>query len=142
MGRSSTPQPKSADLIQFCRKVFVPSPRYKTFFSFADNKVRLVLDDFGTSDEYPLGEVHVVKFEVVPKARGTGLASIAMAALCYGADHHSVHISLTPTSYDNDDGLSQRQLEKFYRRYDFRAPKGCGGRSITSMVRKPTGLKK
>lgn len=142
-------QPQSPKLIQFCKKAFTQHPRYKSWFFFADARVKLVLDDFGDSPQYPLGEVQLVTFEVHPKARGQGLGGLALKTLTEGADIYSVHLSLLPAAFcDKNDALTQRQLESFYRRYGFRAERGHAkhepgqGRQITSMIRKPEGLKR
>ncbi len=142
-------KPQSQKLIQFCKQTFKQHPKYKCWFYFADRQVKLVLDDLGVSDQYPAGEVQIAKFEVAPASRGVGLASIALRALTEGADIYLVHLSLHPAAFcDKDNALTQRQLEKFYRRYGFRAERGyCEhvpgqGRHITSMIRKPEGLRK
>jgi len=142
-------KPQSPKLIQFCKQTFKQHQIYKSWFYFADKKVKIVLDDLGESDLYPAGEVQIAKLEVVPDSRGNGLASIALKALTKGADIYEVHLSLHPAAFcDRDNALTQRQLESFYRRYGFRAERGYAkhepghGRQITSMIRKPEGLKR
>ena len=142
-------KPQSPKLIQFCKQTFKQHDKYKSWFYFADKKVKIVLDDLGESDLYPAGEVQIAKLEVVPESRGTGLASITLKVLVTGADIYKVHLSLHPAAFcDKNNALTQRQLESFYRRYGFRAERGFAkhepgqGRQITSMIRKPESLKR
>ena len=125
------PTPCATFLSTYCAVVFKRDARYRTIFTFHKDAVKLVLEEMGT---YPgtNGEVHLSKFEVSPKYRGCGLASIALDALVKGADLHSITLTLSPTSYaDQHGGLAQRNLEAFYRRYGFR---GVRGRVETNAV--------